>query len=178
MRSIHVILGLGALLLVLAFAVRSGWFARKNPGKPINSAMRAAMEEPQLSTEDALIIAKRWPTARKLPSGLMYVVHAPGEGMPPLKSQIISVKYTGTFLDGSKFDASADHGGTFNFQVGMGRVIAGWDEAFLGMKPGEKRTIILPYWIAYGEKGRGKIPPKATLVFDVELVGVSAAGEK
>lgn len=172
MRSIFVLALLAVTLGTIALVVRSGLLARKDPGKPINSAMRAALETPQFSTEDAGIIANRFPNARSLPSGLLYVVHAPGEGPTPFKGQIVSVAYTGRFLDGTKFDASADHGGPFNFAVGFGRVIPGWDEAFMSMKKGEKRTLIVPYWLGYGEKGRGKVPPRATLVFEVELLAI------
>ena len=172
MRSFFILALLAVTLGTIAIVVRSGMLARKDPGKPINSAMRAALETPQFSTEDAMIIANKFPNARKTPSGLLYVVHAPGDGPMPFKGQIVTVDYTGTFLDGRKFDASADREGPFNFQVGFGRVIAGWDEAFMGMKKGERRTLIVPYWLGYGEKGRGKIPPRATLLFEVELLAI------
>jgi FKBP-type peptidyl-prolyl cis-trans isomerase len=175
MRSIFYLALLAVILATIAIGVRSGIFARKDPGKPINAAMRAALETPQFSTDDAMIIAKKYPNARKTESGLLYVVHAPGEGPTPFKGQIVSVHYTGTFLNGQQFDSSHDRGAPFNFQVGFGRVIIGWDEAFGSMKKGEKRTLIVPYWLGYGEKGRGKIPPRATLVFEVELLGIDGA---
>ena len=80
--------------------------------------------------------------------------------------------YEATFLDGTKFDNSYDKGrGPFNFTYGTGAVILGWDDALATMKRGEKRTLIVPYWLAYGEKGiRGKIEPKATLIFELELL--------
>ena len=79
--------------------------------------------------------------------------------------------YTGTLTDGSKFDSSRDRGQPFVFTIGVGQVIKGWDEAFLSMKKGEKRTLIIPHWLGYGEKGSGKmIPGKATLIFEVELI--------
>jgi FKBP-type peptidyl-prolyl cis-trans isomerase len=177
MRSFFILALLAVILATIAISVRSGIFARKDPGKPINSAMRAALETPQFSTEDAMIIAKQYPNARKTESGLLYVVHAPGEGPTPFKGQIVSVHYTGTFLNGQKFDSSHDRGAPFNFQVGFGRVIIGWDEAFGAMKKGEKRTLIVPYWLGYGEKGRGKIPPRATLIFEVELLGIDGAAK-
>jgi FKBP-type peptidyl-prolyl cis-trans isomerase len=178
MRSFFILALLAVVLATIAIGVRSGIFARKDPGKPINSAMRAALETPQFSGEDAMIIAQKYPNARKTGSGLLYVVHAPGEGPTPFKGQVVSVHYTGTFLNGQKFDSSLDRGEPFNFQVGFNRVITGWDEAFGSMKVGEKRTLIVPYWLAYGEKGRGKIPARATLVFDVELLGIDGVSRK
>jgi FKBP-type peptidyl-prolyl cis-trans isomerase len=178
MRSFFILALLAVVLATIAIGVRSGIFARKDPGKPINSAMRAALETPQFSTEDAMIIAQKYPNARKTDSGLLYLVHAPGEGPTAFKGQVVSVHYTGSFLNGQKFDSSRDRGEPFNFQVGFNRVITGWDEAFGSMKVGEKRTLIIPYWLAYGEKGRGKIPGRATLVFEVELLGIDGASRK
>ncbi len=162
----------GLVLVVIAIVVRSGALARKNPGEPINSAMRAAMEAPQFSTEDAKIIAEKYPTAKKLSSGLLYIVHAPGEGEPPSVGASVTVHYDGRFLDGKTFDSSREKKRPFVFRVGVGDVIKGWDEAFLGMKKGERRTLIIPHWLAYGETARGPIPPRATLVFDAELLDI------
>jgi len=171
MRSVFYLALLAVCLVTIAIGVRSGIFARKNPGKPINAAMRAALS-PSMSDEDKQIIEQRYPGVITTESGLMYIVRQPGEGPTPFRGQIVSVHYTGTFLDGRKFDSSYDKGAPFNFQVGFNRVIAGWDEAFSTMRTGEKRTLIVPYWLAYGEKGRREIPGRATLVFDVELLGI------
>jgi peptidylprolyl isomerase len=90
----------------------------------------------------------------------------------PLPGNTVIVHYRGTLLDGKIFDESYKRGEPIRFPVGMGRVIKGWDEALPMKTRGEKRRIIIPYWLAYGEKGRPPtIPPKATLVFEVELVG-------
>jgi FKBP-type peptidyl-prolyl cis-trans isomerase len=153
---------LGAMLLVLGLVVRSGLVASKHMDEPINSAMRAALarERPELSTEEELLIDR------------LYPVRAPGTGqrLPRIMDEV-AVRYTGRFLDGRVFDSSDRHGGMLTFRVGMGDVIKGWDEALLGMKKGEKRTLIVPYWLAYGDAGNPPmIPPKATLVFDVEMV--------
>lgn len=173
MRSIFYLILLGALLGTAALVTRSGMLARKNPGRPINSAMREALnaQYPQLSTEESLLIDKTWGTAHKLPSGLRYVVRAPGEGeITPVVGSELVANYAGRLLDGTPFDSSYQRGHPITFRVGTGAVIAGWDEAFMSMRKGEKRTLIIPYWLAYGEKGRGSIPPKATLVFEVELL--------
>jgi len=119
----------------------------------------------------AALIKNKWPDAKKTDSGLMYVVTKEGAGPKPKVGQKVKAHYTGTLLDGKKFDSSKDRGTPFEFPVGKRRVIAGWDEAFLDMKKGEKRVLIIPYSLAYGERGRPPvIPPKATLVFYVELI--------
>lgn len=174
MRNFIYLLLLAAVLITAAMVARSGLLSRKDPGRPINSAMREALNAkiPQLSTDDEMLIAKMYGTAHKLPSGLRYVVRAPGTGTatPALGDEIIC-HYAGRLLDGTEFDSSYRRGVPFTFRVGTGAVIRGWDEAFLTMKKGEKRTLIIPHWLAYGEKGtRGKIRPRATLIFEVELI--------
>src|SRR5882757_8909894 len=132
MRSFFILALLGALLATVAIVVRSGWLARKDPGKPINSAMRQALneEKPQFSAGDAAIIAQKYPTARTSTSGLLYIVHAPGQGPMPVAGALVTVHYEGRFLNGEKFDSSYDRHEPFAFRVGIGNVVKGWDEAF------------------------------------------------
>ncbi|HEY0946029.1 MAG TPA: FKBP-type peptidyl-prolyl cis-trans isomerase [Opitutaceae bacterium] len=172
MRSAIILLLLGLALATVAVVVRTGILARSNPGRPINSAMREALGQAVLPEKDAALLAQKYPDAIIAPSGLRYIVRTPGTSKDhPQNGAVVTVNYDGRFLDGAKFDTSADHGGPFNFVLGTGRVIPGWDEAIRTMKKGEKRTLIIPYWLGYGEKGiRGKIPAKATLVFEVELL--------
>jgi FKBP-type peptidyl-prolyl cis-trans isomerase len=173
MRNFFVLAFLGVALITLAFVVRSGAYGRKDPGLPINSAMREALGVHLWPDRDLMLIAKKYPGARETPRGMRYVIREAGSGEEtPSRGQWVTAHYDAWFIDGTPFDSSHDEGnGPLNFQVGAGKVIAGWDEAFPTMKKGEKRTLIIPYWLAYGEKGiRGKIPPKATLVFDVELI--------
>jgi len=109
------------------------------------------------------------------PSGLQYKVVAEGNGVKPKQGQPIKAHYAGYLLNGKKFDASYDRGSPLKFEVGVGRVIKGWDEALLDMSVGEKRVLKIPSGLAYGSRGAGGvIPPDATLVFFVELVTLSA----
>jgi peptidylprolyl isomerase len=118
------------------------------------------------------LIKQRWPDAHFSKSGLYWVVTKEGEGDKPTAGTTIKAHYTGRLLTtNQKFDSSYDRGKPLEFQVGIGRVIKGWDQALLNMKRGEKRTLIIPPKLAYGSQGAGGvIPPDAWLVFDVELV--------
>lgn len=106
-------------------------------------------------------------------SGLKYVIHQKGDGIPAEVGKEVAVHYTGKFLDGKVFDSSVERGEPIKFILGTGRVIKGWDEGIALMNVGDKYTLIIPYQLGYGETGRGLIPPKATLIFDVELLSVS-----
>jgi FKBP-type peptidyl-prolyl isomerase-like protein/uncharacterized protein DUF4440 len=105
-------------------------------------------------------------------SGLRYVDLVIGTGESPKKGQTVTVHYTGTFENGSKFDSSLDRGQPITFPIGMARVIKGWDEGLMSMKVGGKRKLIIPADLAYGAAGRGPIPPNSTLIFEVELLGI------
>jgi peptidylprolyl isomerase len=107
------------------------------------------------------------------PSGLKYVDETAGDGASPKAGQTVTVHYTGTLLDGKKFDSSKDRNNPFQFTIGVGQVIKGWDEGVLSMKVGGKRRLIIPPELGYGSRGAGAvIPPNATLVFEVELLDV------
>jgi peptidylprolyl isomerase len=111
------------------------------------------------------------------PSGLQMTDTAVGSGAQPKQGQTAVVHYTGWLYTngqkGKKFDSSVDRGQPFEFPVGAGRVIKGWDEGVATMKVGGKRTLVIPPQLGYGERGAGGvIPPNATLIFDVELLGV------
>jgi FKBP-type peptidyl-prolyl cis-trans isomerase len=149
--------------------------ARKNPGEPITAAMRAALaseQKPELSQPDELYIEEHYPTARSLPSGVRYILLAQGSGETrPLAGQDAAVQYSVSLLDGTPIDSSDLHGGPLTFPIGRGQVIKGLDEVMPDMRKGEKRRLIIPWWLAYGETGSPpKIPPNSTLIFDVELV--------
>ena len=106
-------------------------------------------------------------------SGLKYEVLKPGTGAVAQPGQMVAVHYTGWLTNGTKFDSSVDRRQPFDFKLGKGQVIRGWDEGVAGMKVGEKRKLTIPAELGYGARGAvGVIPPNATLVFDVELLGV------
>lgn len=107
------------------------------------------------------------------PSGLQYEDIQVGTGASPEKGKQVTVHYTGTLTDGTKFDSSRDRNEPFNFVIGIGQVIAGWDEGVMSMKIGGRRKLVIPAKLGYGERGAGGvIPPNAELHFDVELLGV------
>ena len=117
-------------------------------------------------------------TRTKTTSGLEYEILKEGSGISPAKGQLVTVHYTGWLNNngecGKKFDSSLDRGKPFDFPIGMGYVIAGWDEGVMSMKIGEKRRLFIPSNLGYGARGAGaSIPPHAGLIFDVELLEIS-----
>jgi len=105
-------------------------------------------------------------------SGLKYIDIVEGTGPSPKRGQIVTVHYTGTLENGKKFDSSLDRGKPFEFHIGEGQVIKGWDEGVMSMKVGGKRRLIIPPELGYGARGAGGvIPPNAKLIFEVELLG-------
>lgn len=105
-------------------------------------------------------------------SGLKYLDYKAGDGKAAQPGDTAEVHYTGWLTSGKKFDGSRDRGETFRFPLGARRVIAGWDEGVAGMKPGQRRLLVIPARLAYGDRdvGNGLIPAGSTLIFDVELI--------
>lgn len=107
-------------------------------------------------------------------SGLEIEDQIVGDGEEAIAGQTVEVHYTGWLVDGTKFDSSLDRNQTFSFKLGGGQVIAGWDQGVAGMKIGGSRKLTIPSDLGYGARGAGGvIPPNATLIFKVELIGLS-----
>ena len=120
--------------------------------------------QPATAGKDAKVITTK--------SGLKYVDEKEVTGAAAKANDRVDVHYTGRLKDGTKFDSSLDRGKPFSFTLGVGQVIKGWDEGVAGMKVGGKRKLIIPAHLGYGDRGAGGvIPPRATLVFEVELLG-------
>ncbi len=105
-------------------------------------------------------------------SGLRYLDEKVGSGVSPSVGRRVTVHYTGRLENGVKFDSSVDRGQPYEFTIGADEVIKGGDEGIVTMKVGGKRKLIVPPSLAYGDRGKGNIPPNSTLFFDVELLGV------
>lgn len=141
-------------------------------GAPVDATPAAAADNTKVP--DTIKIDGKTVKLKKTASGLRYYDIKLGTGPNPKIGQTVSVQYTGSLLDGTKFDSSYDHGGQpIDFPIGVGRVIKGWDEGVPPMKVGGKRRLVIPGDLAYGANPpASNIPPNATLVFDIELVAV------
>jgi peptidylprolyl isomerase len=139
----------------------------KKANKKIQKEIESKMKQ------DKEFINTKWPDAITTETGLKYIVIKKGKGKKPVKGTKIKVHYIGKLLNGKIFDSSIDRGQPIEFEVGIGRVIKGWDEALLDMKKEEKRILIIPPNLAYGKRGAGSaIPPDAILIFEVELIAL------
>ena len=162
-----------ALLCALALAAPAALAQQK----PAPKAEAPKAEAPAAAKAGAPAEAKKESKMVKTESGLAYEDLVVGTGPSPVTGQTCVMHYTGWLwvneAKGTKFDSSVDRGSPFEFPIGRGRVIKGWDEGVSTMKVGGKRTLLIPPQLGYGDRGAGNvIPPGATLLFDVELLGV------
>lgn len=156
------------LLLVNLFAPVAVGQTRKRPA-PSRRAKKAAVA-PKERKPVAPCPAS---PAKTTPSGLTYVVTRRGEGNQLKPGETVSVHYTGMLGNGMKFDSSLDRDQPIEFELGAGRVIKGWDEGVAQLRVGDQATLIIPPQLGYGARGAGGvIPPDATLIFIIEVVGV------
>ncbi len=163
------------VLLLGGWAVAVAGCAKQE--EPAPPPVATAPKPPPSSTEEVwtaeqiAFLKEKFGDLEHSPSGLYYKVLQPGEGeAKPARANKCTVNYRGTFLDGRVFDETRK-GNPFQFRVGVRNVIKGWDEAVGDMRKGEKRLIVVPYWLGYGVQG--KIPyimPRSTLVFEIELL--------
>ena len=150
---------------------------KKIPSALLTGAAFALLTFSAPADEKSATAAKKESQMKTTPSGLQYEDPVEGTGASPKTGQTCVMHYTGWLFEnktkGKKFDSSLDRGQPFEFPIGQGRVIQGWDEGVATMKVGGKRTLVIPPSIGYGARGAGGvIPPNATLLFEVELLGV------
>lgn len=167
---------------LVAFAFTTAACAQGKPSEPAASAPPAAATAPAAAAPAPATLPPEAEEARKMAVSMGLVIQdfAVGTGEIALPGSMVRVHYTGWLYDpnapetkGEKFDSSLDRGDPFVFPLGAGRVIRGWDLGVAGMQPGGKRRLVIPANLGYGDRGAGGvIPPGATLVFDVELIGV------
>jgi peptidylprolyl isomerase len=188
--SLGVMLACCVLLVVAQFTTRPpAEAAPTGSAQPTQTVQRPAIDPPSGLLADATAIPDspistitmsdsqalpNSPTPVTTPSGLQYIDLQAGTGDSPKSGQKVVVHYTGTLEDGTKFDSSRDRGRPFEFNIGVGQVIQGWDEGVGSMKVGGRRQLIIPPNLGYGARGAGGvIPPNATLIFDVELLRIN-----
>lgn len=133
----------------------------------------AFAQREKIPAKDLEIVEKNWPSAKRTSTSLRTVILKPGQGETARPGDKVEVLYKGMLLDGTVFDQSLNPAKPFSFRLGRGLVIEGWEEGLQLMSVGEKRILIVPFELAYGSRGQPpKIPRQATLVFEVELVGI------
>lgn len=155
-----------ALIILLMVGVGSYLVLTKTPPHSTGNTGQTAMADQSNSTNST-------ENQTASPSAGLQIEDIKVGSGPAVKSgDTVVINYTGTLLDGTKFDSSYDRGQPFTTQIGVGQVIKGWDEGVVGMKVGGKRKLTIPPDLAYGDQAVGSIPPNSTLVFEVELMGI------
>jgi peptidylprolyl isomerase len=160
------------VVIALTFATCSTPTQQEKPAAPSGPAPETAAPAPQPAPEEATQPAAAEPETVTTRSGLKYQDLLVGKGPVPKRGSRVMVHYVGRLTDGTKFDSSLDRNQPFVFRLGRGEVIKGWDEGVATMHVGGKRKLTIPPSMGYGAKGfQPVIPPNATLVFEVELLG-------
>ena len=180
--SVAVMAVCAVVIVVSQFTSQPGDAIADNTTTPGSSAPSELVAEAPADTDDAVVETTEENTMSDAAqseniittdSGLQYVDLIEGTGDTPTAGSTVEVHYTGTLEDGTKFDSSRDRGQPFSFRIGVGQVIKGWDEGVGSMQVGGRRKLIIPPDLGYGARGAGGvIPPNATLIFDVELLGI------
>ena len=150
------------LFIIIPLLIVLGGVGYKLIFQPVSPIDSIITDEDQLDTEQPPVVR----------DDVVIETLIQGEGDEVGSGDTVSVHYTGTFLDGRKFDSSLDRGEPFEFTIGESAVIQGWHMGVFGMKTGETRKIIIPAQFAYGEAGQGSIPPNTPLVFEIELLEI------
>jgi FKBP-type peptidyl-prolyl cis-trans isomerase len=180
MKSLVPVLIIGGVLLVLVLAARFSQQAMHNyevrAEKTAASGPEAAATNPNSAPNELIEkdrMAGKFPDTLLSTSGIRFRIMREGAGQKPIAGRRVSAHYIGRLLDGTEFDNSYRRGQPFEFVLLAGQVIRGWDQTVMDMRVGEKRFVVIPYRLGYGERGSPPtIPARATLVFEIELVGV------
>lgn len=174
MNKLKILIALSSLILTIFSSVAVGQTRRGTSASRRARRAGSIRVQPKASAPSTAALAKT--TA----SGLTYIITRRGTGQQLKAGDVVQVHYTGLLTNGTKFDSSLDRGEPIAFPLGAGRVIKGWDEGIALLRVGDHATLIIPPQLGYGAKGAGggAIPPDATLIFIVEVVGVkeSAGG--
>ncbi len=164
--------------LILAALALCGWLPVAQAAKKpvVKKTVRTTVQTKTTKKKKPVgrkVVRKTTSRAVKTKSGLIIQDLRKGSGAMAKAGNFVTVHYRGTLTNGKQFDASYDRGQPFQFQLGAGQVIPGWDQGVAGMKEGGKRKLVIPPHLGYGARGAGNaIPPNATLVFEVELLKV------
>jgi FKBP-type peptidyl-prolyl cis-trans isomerase len=170
-RFVAIFAGVG----LVATALLSGGCAKSEPPPPpppVEKRPPAPSLTENWTAEQIAFFDEKFGKLEVTPSGLRYKILQPGTGeATPSRANLVTVHYRGELQSGQVFDDSRKRGRPFPFRVGVGHVVKGWDEALLTMKKGEKRLVIVPFWLGYGVNGKVPIiPPRAPMVFEIELL--------